>query len=248
MHLEHAKLALDQLRAKFKPAQWASYFTYHLVQRLAFAMPRPIDDAAFELTRLLTGVEKQRERGKRCIEHTTAALGELLGQVYVASYFPASSKQAATGLVDALVRAMTDDISGLDWMADVTKQLALAKLDRIVRMVGYPDHWRSYSGYEVKADDLFGNVWRSDLFDYHYQVGRIGTPTDRSTSFIDGLSRHSQAVRTDVPGIVHASRTCAAAKVCASMVASSRSTHSLSCTRRTARVTASTSVTDGTCS
>ena len=74
----------------------------------------------------------------------------------------------------------------------------------------------------------------------------VGTSASRSTCFIDGLSRHSQAVRTDVPGIVHASLTCAAARVCASIVASSRSTHSLSCTHRTARVIASTSVTDGT--
>jgi len=74
----------------------------------------------------------------------------------------------------------------------------------------------------------------------------VGTPAARSASFIDGLSRHSQAVRTDVPGIVQASRTCAAAMVCASTVASSRSTHSLSCTQRTACVSACTSVTDGT--
>ena len=72
----------------------------------------------------------------------------------------------------------------------------------------------------------------------------VGTPAARSTSFIDGLSRHSQAVCTDVPGMVQASRACAAAMVCASMVASSRSTHSLSCTQRTARVRAATSVTD----
>ena len=76
----------------------------------------------------------------------------------------------------------------------------------------------------------------------------VGTPAARSASFMDGLSRHSQAVCTEVPGIVHASRTCAAGMMWASIVASSRSTHSLSCTQRTARVMASTSVTDGTCS
>jgi putative endopeptidase len=171
--------ALDKLRAKFKPAQWASYFTYHLVQGLAFAMPRPIDDTAFELTRLLTGVEKQRERGKRCIEHTTVALGELLGQAYVASYFPASSKQAASQLVDALVRAMTDDIAGLDWMADATKQLALAKLARIVRMVGYPDHWKAYD-FDVKRDDFAGNALRAAAFEVHRELARAGKPVDRS--------------------------------------------------------------------
>jgi hypothetical protein len=55
----------------------------------------------------------------------------------------------------------------------------------------------------------------------------VGTPAARSTSFIDGLSRHSHAVRGEVPGIVHASRTCAVGSVCASIVVSSRSTHSL---------------------
>jgi putative endopeptidase len=171
--------ALDKLRARFKPAQWASYFTYHLVQGLAFAMPRSIDDTAFELTRLLTGVEKQRERGKRCIEHTTVALGELLGQAYVASYFPASSKQAASQLVDALVRAMTDDIAGLDWMADATRQLALAKLARIVRMVGYPDHWKAYD-FDVKRDDFAGNALRAAAFEVHRELTRAGKPVDRS--------------------------------------------------------------------
>ena len=61
----------------------------------------------------------------------------------------------------------------------------------------------------------------------------VCTPASRSTCFIDGLSRHSHAVLTDVPGMAHASRTRAAASVCASIVASIRSTHSLSCTRRT---------------
>ena len=74
----------------------------------------------------------------------------------------------------------------------------------------------------------------------------VGTPAARSTSFIDGLSRHSHAVRTDVPGIVQFSRTCAAARVCDSIVASSRSTQTLSWIQRTASVIAPTSVTFGT--
>ncbi|HEX3759655.1 MAG TPA: M13 family metallopeptidase, partial [Kofleriaceae bacterium] len=170
--------ALDKLRARFKPAQWASYFTYHAVQDLAFAMPRALDDAAFELTRLVTGVEKQRERSKRCIDQTTAALGELLGQAYVASYFPASSRQGALKLVDAVVRAMTDDIAGLDWMADATKRLALAKLDKLVRMVGYPERWKTYD-FEVKRDDFAGNALRAAAFEVHRELARAGKPVDR---------------------------------------------------------------------
>jgi putative endopeptidase len=170
--------ALDKLRARWKPAQWASYFTYHLVQSLAFAMPHQIDDAAFELARLVTGVEKQRERSKRCIEQTSGALGELLGQLYVASYFPGSSKQNATRLVDALVQAMTDDLAGLDWMADATKQIAITKLGKIVRMVGYPERWRTYD-FDVKRDDFAGNTLRAAAFEVHRELARAGKPVDR---------------------------------------------------------------------
>ncbi len=74
----------------------------------------------------------------------------------------------------------------------------------------------------------------------------VGTPAARSASFIDGLSRHSHAVRNDVPGMVQRSRTSAAASVCASIVASSRSTQSLSWSQRTASVITPTSPTFGT--
>jgi len=171
--------ALDKLRARYRPAQWAAYFTYHAAQALAFAMPRQIDEVAFELPRLVSGVEKQRERSKRCIDHTTGVLGELLGQVYVASYFPGSSKQNATRLVDALVKAMTDDITALPWMADATRQIAIAKLGKIVRMVGYPEHWKTYD-FDIKRDDFAGNTLRAAAFEVHRELGEAGKPVDRS--------------------------------------------------------------------
>jgi putative endopeptidase len=171
--------AIDKLRARFKPAQWASYFTFHLVQALAYAMPRQLGDEAFELQKLVSGVEKQRERSRRCIAHTTAALGELLGQSYVASYFPGSSKQTATKLVDALVAAMVDDVTRLDWMADATKQIALAKLAKLVRMIGYPERWKTYD-FDVKRDDFAGNVLRATAFEVRRELARAGKPVDRS--------------------------------------------------------------------
>jgi putative endopeptidase len=170
--------ALDRLRVTFKPAQWASYFTYHLVQQLEVGLPRAFGDQAFELRRLLTGVEKQRPRDKRCIELMAVSVGELLGQAYVARYFPGSSKQNAARLVDEIARAMADEIASLDWMADATKQLAIAKVGKIARMVGYPDRWRTYD-FAVERDDLPGNVLRSAAFETHRELAKAGKPVDR---------------------------------------------------------------------
>ena len=81
---------IDALRAKFKPAQWANYFTYHLISSNAFSLGTAIDDEDFELQKALTGVTERPERFKRCIDDTSLSLGELLGQAYVAAYFPVS--------------------------------------------------------------------------------------------------------------------------------------------------------------
>ena len=171
--------ALDKLRAKFKPAAWGSYFTYHLVQTLAFSLPKAFDDEAFELEKVLRGVESRQERSKRCIDTTQEGLGELLGQRYAAKYFPGSSRQSAMMLVDAIVRVMNDELGRLDWMSDATKQIAQGKLGRIVRMIGYPDKWKTYD-FDVKREDFAGNRVRAATFETRRLLARAGKPVDRS--------------------------------------------------------------------
>jgi putative endopeptidase len=171
--------AIDALRAQFKPAQWASYFTYHALEELAPTLPKIYDDEHFELIKLLTGVEQRPERFKRCIDATTDAVGELLGKQFADKYFPPAAKQAASGLVDAIVAAMHDDLAGLDWMSPQTKDIAVAKLAKIVRRVGYPDKWKTYD-FAVKRDDYAGNMLRAGVFAQHRELAKSGKPFDRS--------------------------------------------------------------------
>ncbi|HEY1547373.1 MAG TPA: M13 family metallopeptidase [Kofleriaceae bacterium] len=171
--------AIDALRSQFKPAQWATYFTYHALEGLAPTLPKVYDDEHFELVKLLTGVEQRPERFKRCIDATTAGLGEMLGKQYADKYFPAAAKQAAGAIVDAIVQAMHDDLASLDWMSPKTRDIAVAKLAKIVRRVGYPDKWKTYD-FAVKRDDYAGNALRARVFAAHRERAKSGKPFDRS--------------------------------------------------------------------
>jgi putative endopeptidase len=170
--------ALDGLRAKYKPAQWAHYFTYHVLEQSAPTLPKAFDDEAFELQKALTGVEKQEDRFKRCINATTGALGELLGKQYADKYFPPAAKQTAIKNFEAILASLHDDLGQLDWMSDATRQLALGKLGKIVKMIGYPDKWRTYD-FAVKRDDFAGNAVRANTFEAHRQGNKAGKPWDR---------------------------------------------------------------------
>ena len=65
-------------------------------------------------------------------------------------------------------------------MAPTTRVKAKAKLATLKVGVGYPDHWRDYSGLEVVRGDAFGNAQRAELFEYQRNLAKLGRPVDRA--------------------------------------------------------------------
>jgi putative endopeptidase len=102
------------------------------------------------------------------------------GKLYVAKYFPPATKAKAEQLVANLLKAYDADIRTITWMSPVTRQKALDKLHAFTPHIGYPDKWRDYSGLVIKRDDLIGNIERSSLFEWNYDLGRIDKPVDRN--------------------------------------------------------------------
>jgi len=72
-------------------------------------------------------------------------LGEALGQLYVAQYFPPDSKRKMLVLVENLRAAYAERIQHLMWMSSNTKRVALEKLAAFRPKIGYPDKWRDFS-------------------------------------------------------------------------------------------------------
>ena len=124
----------------------------------------------------LNGTPEREERWKRAVTFVKGALGEEVGKVYVARFFPPETKAAADELVRNILEAMGRRIDGLTWMSDAAKARAHAKLAAFKPKIGYPDRWRDYGGLEIRRDDLFGDAMRSRQFDHAYQVGKLGQP------------------------------------------------------------------------
>jgi len=95
-------------------------------------------------------------------------------------------------MVAEIIAVFRRRINALPWMDSATKAEAQAKLDTLYVGVGYPETWRDYSAYEVKADDIFGNMWRGSLFDYHRNVARLGHPVDRKEWVLTPLMVEAQ--------------------------------------------------------
>jgi putative endopeptidase len=132
----------------------------------------------------LTGVPVNRERWKRGVSLTEAAMGEAIGRVYVERHFPPASKVAMDELVANLIEAYRQSISELEWMTPETRERALAKLDAFTPKIGYPVKWKDYSALEIDAEDLVGNVRRAHVWEHDRQLAKVGQPIDRDEWFM----------------------------------------------------------------
>lgn len=159
---------------------WKDWLAYHLIEDHAESLPKSLAEERFNFFgKMLFGTPQQRPRWQRGVFLVNGMLGDAVGKVYAQKYFSPQAKAQAEAMVANIIAAFHKRIDALPWMAAATKAEAHTKLKALYVGIGYPEHWHDYSGYEVKADDLFGNVWRGDLFEYHRQVNRLGTAVDR---------------------------------------------------------------------
>ena len=81
-----ADTPLDQIK---------TYLRWHLIHAYAgTSMPETFETESWNFySHILNGAEKQQERWKRCTSRVDREMGEALGQVYVAKYFPPDAKQ-----------------------------------------------------------------------------------------------------------------------------------------------------------
>ena len=161
-------------------ATWKAYLRWHLVHLCAAKLHKPVADENFNFYgTTLSGAQKQQPRWKRVLNTTDGALGEALGQLYVARNFSEESKKRVNIMVDNLMASYTERIKTRDWMSEPTKKAALAKLSTILRKLGFPDKWRDYSGLNINRKSYVMNFLHSNSFDVSYNLGKLNKPVDR---------------------------------------------------------------------
>lgn len=177
--------ALGTLLTEERLEDWKAWLRFKVVHAGAAFLGDDFvaENFAFYGTQI-SGVPVNRERWKRGVSLVEAAMGEAVGRVYVERHFPPAAKDAMDELVANLIEAYRQSISTLEWMSPETRERALAKLDAFTPKIGYPVTWKDYSGLEIDATDLVGNVRRSHVLEHDRQLAKVGKPIDRDEWFM----------------------------------------------------------------
>ncbi|MGC1301223.1 MAG: M13-type metalloendopeptidase, partial [Caulobacteraceae bacterium] len=158
-----------------------AWLAFNMTDEAAPYLSQPFTDARFEFRdKTLQGQPEQPVRWKRAVAAADEAMGEAVGQLYVASYFTPEAKAQMLALVGNLKGAFAARIQKLDWMTPATKQQALDKLAHFTVKIAYPDAWRDYSSLAIASNDLYGDAKRADAFEWARRARRLGGPVDRT--------------------------------------------------------------------
>ena len=159
--------------------QWKPFLKFHTIDRFAPYLSASLVNTRFDFRgRTLQGIQELQPRWKRGLANLDTAAGELLGKVYVDTYFTPAAKARMDTLVENLRTAYGEGIDGLEWMGPETKKEAHAKLAAFRPKIGYPSKWRDYSKVAITKDDLVGNMMRAIAADTEFQLAKVGKPVD----------------------------------------------------------------------
>ena len=159
---------------------WKDYLAFRALEHACDCLPKAFVKEAFSFHgQVLSGTPQLRDRWKRGVDATNKALGQAVGKLYVAQYFPPAEKARVQAMVATLLAAFGRRIDQLEWMAPETKVEAKAKLASLKVGVGYPDKWIDYASLKIVRGDAFGNAQRAELFERQRNLDKLGRPVDR---------------------------------------------------------------------
>jgi putative endopeptidase len=159
---------------------WKAKVSFDYLNDHAEYLSKPFRDANFEFNKLFTGAQAQRARWKIMVSETDQSLGELFGKVYVEKYFTPEARKRMDKLVNNLQTAFRKRMQNLSWMSADTRAKGIAKLDAIIKKIGYPDKWKNYDDVQISRDNYFQNlvsVWRHRQLE---QMAKLNKQVDKT--------------------------------------------------------------------
>ncbi|MFI5358375.1 MAG: M13 family metallopeptidase, partial [Opitutales bacterium] len=160
--------------------EWKTYLRYRLLRTSASYLAAPFEQEYFHFySTVLRGTPAMEPRWQRASRVVDGEIGEALGQLYVARYYPPEAKARMDQMIHNITAVMRSRLEKVDWMTETTRQKALAKFDRFVAKIGHPDKWRDYATVDVKPGAYLANVRAATAFEVRREIAKLGQPVDK---------------------------------------------------------------------
>lgn len=171
--------AVEKMLRGRRLSDWKVYLRWHLLRTSAPYLHRAMEGEHFRFfNRTLLGQRRPEPPWKRAVRVADQAIGDALGQLFVAEYFPPASAARMKELIADIQEVFADRLRHLEWMTPATRRRALAKFGRFTAKIGHPRHFRNDSKLRIDSTDYLGNVRRALEFESRRRAARVGHRVD----------------------------------------------------------------------
>ena len=166
-------------------ADWRTYLRYKVLRAAGSYLAAAFENEFFRFYDTeLQGTPAMEPRWQRAARVIDGQIGEALGQLYVAQYYPAEAKAKMDEMIRNIVAVMHDRIQKLEWMTEPTRRKALEKFDRFYSKVGHPEKWKTYAAVDVRRDSYYANVRGARADAIRHRLSELGKPVDKAEWFM----------------------------------------------------------------
>jgi putative endopeptidase len=177
--------ALNGLLKDVSLNTWKQYLAFRVFDGAAPYLDETTAAIRFDYrNRILYGQKEEQPRWKRAISLVDSLIGEAVGKLYVAEYFPPEAKSKMEELVQNVTETLDESIGELEWMSGETRTKSKIKLAKFTAKIGYPDEWTDYSDLEVVKGDNVGNIRRAVEWEFQRDLAKLGTVVDDKEWFM----------------------------------------------------------------
>ena len=135
-------------------SKYRSYLQYKIISSNESNCTKELNELFFDFyQKTLAGQQEQKPENKRTMLLINQWVGEMMGKIYVARFFPESYKADIKSMIGEILETMHESIRTNDWLTEVTKEKALLKLKKFNLKIGYPDQWIDYSQLHINESD-----------------------------------------------------------------------------------------------
>jgi endothelin-converting enzyme/putative endopeptidase len=115
------------------------------------------------------------------VEVVSEGLPDAVGAAFVRRVLGPEDAAAVRLLLGNLEQAFSERLDALSWMDAATRQVARAKLGRLVNRVGGPERWPDAKVPMLTRESLVANLLALSRFELGRVADQVGRPVDRST-------------------------------------------------------------------
>ncbi len=180
--------AIDKLTSVLTADDMKAIMQWDAIMSSANYLDDTVRSANFDFFgKVMRGRKEDFPLWKRSTSQVENQMGEALGKMYCAKYFPESSKKRMELLVKNLQKSLGERIMEQDWMSEETKKAALDKLSTFYVKIGYPNTWKDLTSLNIDAEkSYYDNIQECRIFwDKYYIEKNAGKPVDKDEWFMN---------------------------------------------------------------